>query len=121
MQVMNISMISPKTQISSIQSGASQTSDKLSVFADLLSQNRESSEAGKSAEDNKENSDVKEYFSEHQNTKINFKIHKETGHVMIQIIDDDTGKILREYPPEKILDSIAEIWKNAGINVDQKA
>jgi FlaG protein. len=56
-----------------------------------------------------------------QNTKLNFKIHKETGAVMIQIINDETGEIVREYPPEKILDSIAVIWENAGINVDKKA
>lgn len=64
----------------------------------------------------KYNHEIKE-----ENTTLNFKVHKETGAVMIQIINDNTGEIIREYPPEKLLDSIAVIWENAGINVDKKA
>jgi flagellar protein FlaG len=54
------------------------------------------------------------------NTKLIFKKHKGTGQIMIQIVDNNTGKIVREVPPEKILDSIAQIWKNVGYNVDKK-
>lgn len=55
------------------------------------------------------------------NTMLKFKVHDETGNIMIQIIENETGKVVREIPPEKILDSIAEIWKNSGINVDKKS
>jgi flagellar protein FlaG len=58
--------------------------------------------------------------SKTDNTKLNFKVHKGTGEIMIQVIDNVTGEVIREIPPEKILDSIAEIWKNSGINVDKK-
>lgn len=58
--------------------------------------------------------------AETDGTTLSFKIHKGTGEIMVQVIDNDTGKVLREIPPEKILDTIAEIWKNAGINVDRK-
>lgn len=52
-------------------------------------------------------------------TKINFKVHKETGVTMIQIVDS-SGKVIREIPPEKMLDTISSILKNAGIIVDKK-
>ncbi len=54
-------------------------------------------------------------------TSVRFKLHKGTGTTVIQIIDQTTGKVIKEIPPESILDSVAQIWKNAGINVDQKA
>ena len=53
-----------------------------------------------------------------EETTLNFKLHKATGVTMIQIVDS-SGKVIKEIPPEKILDSVAEIWKNAGINVDK--
>lgn len=85
---------------------------------------KESSKVAKTKDTNKNSAELPgASYNEitDQNTKLNFKIHKETGAVMIQIINDSTGEIVREYPPEKILDSIAVIWKNAGINVDKKA
>lgn len=51
-------------------------------------------------------------------TVVRFKLHKETGTTMIQIVDS-SGKVIKEIPPEKILDSIAQIWKNAGIKIDK--
>lgn len=56
-----------------------------------------------------------------ENTILKFKVHEQTGDIMIQVVDNSTGNVVREIPPEKILDSIAEIWKNSGINVDKKA
>jgi len=58
--------------------------------------------------------------SEFDDTAINFKVHEGTGEIMVQIIDNTTGKVVREIPPESILDSIAEIWKISGINVNKK-
>lgn len=52
-------------------------------------------------------------------TGVSFKLHKGTGTMMIQIIDHSTGKVIKEIPPETILDSVAQIWKVAGIKVDQ--
>lgn len=53
-----------------------------------------------------------------EETAVRFKLHKGTGATIIQIVDS-SGKIIKEIPPEKILDSIAQIWKNAGIKVDK--
>lgn len=82
---------------------------------------KKASTSNKTSKSSIQTTENKNVSYEPKDTKLNFKIHKGTGAVMIQVIDSDSGKIIREYPPESILDSIAEIWKNAGINVDKKA
>jgi Uncharacterized flagellar protein FlaG len=58
---------------------------------------------------------------DNDNIGLSFKKHEETGEMMVQVIDKNTGQIIREIPPRKILDALAIIWKNAGICVDKKA
>lgn len=48
-------------------------------------------------------------------------IHEDTHRVMVKIIDKDTGDVLNEIPPEKILDLIASFTKMTGLLVDKKA
>ena len=54
------------------------------------------------------------------NSEAIFGIHDKTNRVMIKIIDKDTKKVIREYPPEKTLDMIAKVWEMAGLMVDEK-
>lgn len=54
------------------------------------------------------------------NSHLQFRIHDKTNEVMVKIIDDETGEVLREIPPEKMLDLVAKIWEIAGILVDEK-
>lgn len=49
-----------------------------------------------------------------------FKIHKETNNVIVQIIDTQTGEVIREFPPEKILNMISEFLKMSGLIIDKK-
>ena len=53
-------------------------------------------------------------------TEAIFGIHEGTNRVMIKIIDKETRKVLREYPPEKTLDMIEKVWEMAGIMFDEK-
>lgn len=84
----------------------------------------EKSETSKTSTDklkdlkSKDNKHIKE--TEPDNTQLKFKVHEGTGEIMVQVIDNDTGKVIREIPPESILNSIAEIWKIAGIKVNKK-
>ena len=55
-----------------------------------------------------------------QNSEAIFGIHDATNRVTIKIVDKDTKKVLKEYPPEKTLDMIAKVWEVAGLLVDQK-
>ena len=71
-----------------------------------------------------ENSQIRKAVDE-----INKKAHKSeavfgildaTNRVTIKIVDKDTKKVLKEYPPEKTLDMIAKVWEMAGLLVDKK-
>lgn len=54
-------------------------------------------------------------------TSLKFDVHKETNTIMVKVIDNDTKEVIREIPPEKMLDMVASIWKLVGIIVDKKA
>lgn len=49
-----------------------------------------------------------------------FGIHDETNRATIKIINKETKEVLKEYPPEQMLDMIAKGWELAGILVDEK-
>ncbi len=55
------------------------------------------------------------------NTHLKFEIHEVTKDVMVKIIDDESGEVIKEIPPKKMLDFVAKLWEIAGIIVDQKA
>jgi predicted esterase YcpF (UPF0227 family) len=49
-----------------------------------------------------------------------FGIHDKTNRVTIKMVDKDTKKVIKEFPPEETLDMIAKVWEIAGIMVDEK-
>lgn len=49
-----------------------------------------------------------------------FGIHEETHRLTIKIVNKETKKVIREFPPEKTLDMISKLWEMAGILVDEK-
>ena len=55
-----------------------------------------------------------------QNSEAIFGIHDETNRVTIKIVDKNSKKVLKEFPPEKTLDMLAKLWEVAGIMVDEK-
>lgn len=63
---------------------------------------------------------VEEINRNARNSEAVFGIHDATNRVTIKIIDKDTKKVLKEYPPEKTLDMIAKVWEMAGLMVDEK-
>ncbi|WP_227767271.1 flagellar protein FlaG [Zhaonella formicivorans] len=54
-------------------------------------------------------------------TTFEFSIHEKTKEIMVKVIDKETGELIREIPPEKILDAVAKMWELAGLLVDEKA
>jgi flagellar protein FlaG len=54
-------------------------------------------------------------------TTFEFSIHEKTKEIMVKVIDKETGELIREIPPEKILDAVAKMWELAGLFVDEKA
>lgn len=53
------------------------------------------------------------------NGQLSFKVHEGTGRTLVQIVDKGTDEVIREIPPEKMLDVIAGIWQWAGLIVDR--
>lgn len=51
---------------------------------------------------------------------IRFKLHDETDLLMTQIIDVKTQEVLKEMPPEEMLDLIARIEEMVGLIIDEK-
>ncbi|HHV80858.1 MAG TPA: flagellar protein FlaG [bacterium] len=49
-----------------------------------------------------------------------FKLHKPTNEVIVQIVDSQTGEVLKEFPPEKILNMVSEFLKMSGFIIDKK-
>lgn len=49
-----------------------------------------------------------------------FSIHDRTKEIMVKVIDKDTKKVIREIPPEKVLDMVAKMWEMAGLIVDER-
>lgn len=54
------------------------------------------------------------------NAVVKFGIHEGTNRVTIKIVDNDTNEVIRELPPERILDMIAKAMELAGLMVDEK-
>ena len=80
-------------------------------------------------EDIKENIDIKqiEDIIEKLNKQIliydrrlDISIHEKTKQVMVKVIDAGTDEVIREIPPEKVLDMNAKLLELSGIIVDKK-
>lgn len=54
------------------------------------------------------------------NRSLKFSIHEKTKEIMVKVIDTETEEVIREIPPEEILDMVAKLWELAGILVDEK-
>lgn len=49
-----------------------------------------------------------------------YSVHDVTKQIMVKVIDRNTHEVIKEFPPEKILDMVAKMWEVAGIIVDER-
>jgi len=52
--------------------------------------------------------------------ELKFSIHEKTKEIMVKVLDSETKEVIREIPPEKVLDMVAKLWEMAGIIVDER-
>ncbi|CAM3530344.1 flagellar protein FlaG [Marinicrinis lubricantis] len=53
-------------------------------------------------------------------TSLKFSVHEQTKQIMVKIIDNESGEIVKEIPPEKNLDFLAKVWEMAGLFIDER-
>ena len=82
--------------------------------------NRDDSQAKQTISENSQIRKAVDEIKKAHNSEAVFGIHDATNRVTIKIVDKDTKKVLKEYPPEKTLDMIAKVWEMAGLLVDKK-
>ncbi|KXG76352.1 flagellar protein FlaG [Thermotalea metallivorans] len=63
----------------------------------------------------KSNKDLKTF-----NTSLKFSIHEKTKQIMVKVINNETQEVVREIPPEKILDMVAAMLEKTGLFVDKR-
>lgn len=54
------------------------------------------------------------------NTQFQYRIHEGTDRIMVKLIDTESHDVIREIPPEKMLDLVADIWKRVGLVIDKQ-
>lgn len=52
-------------------------------------------------------------------TELQFKLHKDSGEYIVKIINTKDNSVIREIPPERVLDMVAHFKKILGLIVDK--
>lgn len=60
-------------------------------------------------------------FVESLDVNIRFSLHQKTHELMVQIVDQNNNKVLREFPSHEFLDTVAAIQTYVGMLLDKKA
>jgi flagellar protein FlaG len=55
-----------------------------------------------------------------RSTAFEFAVHKQTKQIMVKVFDKDSGEVIREIPPQKVLDMVAKMWELAGLLIDER-
>ena len=56
-----------------------------------------------------------------RNVGLQFSVHEATGRTMVKVVDNETENLIREIPPEELLDVADKIGEMLGILFDKKA
>ena len=54
------------------------------------------------------------------NEKLGFQVHEGTGQIVVQIVDRDSGEIVRESPPREFLDLAVRMREMVGLFLDEQ-
>jgi flagellar protein FlaG len=52
--------------------------------------------------------------------RLKFEAHEKTNRIMVKIIDEESGEVISEIPPEKILDMLSSFYEYVGLLIDKK-
>lgn len=51
--------------------------------------------------------------------RITFRVHDQTQRLVVQIVDDSTGEVIKQIPPKELLDLEAKISEMIGVILDK--
>ena len=54
------------------------------------------------------------------NTDLQFELHEETKQMMIRFVDQKDHRVIKEFPPHELLDTLAAIRDYVGLLLDKK-
>ncbi len=52
--------------------------------------------------------------------KLAFELHEGTSRYLVRVVETETEEILREIPPEEVLDMVARIEEMVGLVIDER-
>lgn len=52
--------------------------------------------------------------------RLKFDVHEKSHRIIVTVIDQETGDVLREIPPKKLLDLLSSFTEMAGVFIDKK-
>ena len=55
------------------------------------------------------------------NVDLTFSVHEASGKIMVTVVEEETGKIIRVIPPEELLDLAVKLEEAIGLMFDKKA
>ena len=104
-----------------IRESSAVTTEGLQTSADEMQQENASVLENAAASSSEQVKKAVESINRSQShTEAIFGIHEGTNRVTIKIVDKESKKVVKEYPPEKTLDMIQKLWEMAGLMVDEK-
>jgi len=51
---------------------------------------------------------------------VQFSVHKDTGQTVVRVVDKDSGKLIRQIPPQELLDLASKLEDMMGILFDKQ-
>jgi flagellar protein FlaG len=64
---------------------------------------------------------LEDYAKQVHNVGLRFSVHEDTGRTVVRIVDEKTDEVVREVPPEELLDLAAKMEQMMGMLLDEKA
>jgi len=62
---------------------------------------------------------IEDYANDVHNVGLRFQVHEDTGKFVIRVIDEQTNEVVREVPPENLLDLAAKMEEMMGMLYDE--
>ncbi|MEN6439353.1 MAG: flagellar protein FlaG [Syntrophobacter sp.] len=64
---------------------------------------------------------VQEFLDEATNVQLKFKVNSDAGETVVQVLDKDSGEVIRQIPPESLFEVHSKLEELRGVLFDGKA